>query len=51
MAGAVGTSVSTTMWGNSSHVFLLGAVIFVFAALLIWLSSRPRGPVDTGAAH
>ncbi len=99
MAGAVGTSVSTTVWDDSSriarselvsklntdattaalqangfsldqvrgavaqlvdreslmlatsHVFLLGAGIFALAAMLIWLSPRPRGQVDTSAAH
>jgi DHA2 family multidrug resistance protein len=99
MAGAIGTSVSATMWDDSSrvarselvsklntdgtaatlqaggfslnqvrglvaqlvdrealmlatsHVFLLGTGIFAFAAMLIWLSPRPRGAVDTSAAH
>ena len=99
MAGAVGTSVSTTIFANSSvvarseivakmntdttrqslegagfslgqirdlvartvdqesatlainHVFLLSAMIFTVAAMIIWLSPRPTRAVKPGAAH
>jgi DHA2 family multidrug resistance protein len=99
LAGAVGTSVSTTMFANSAvvarsemvstlhadatsqmlgdngfsadqvraalsqtvdvesmalaanHVFLISAIIFVFAAMVIWLSPRPVRAVEAGAAH
>ncbi|WP_267397190.1 MULTISPECIES: DHA2 family efflux MFS transporter permease subunit [unclassified Sphingomonas] len=99
MAGAIGTSVSTTMFANSTiasrseivgslnaadtsqqlqasgfsidqvrgiiertveqeaaavaidHIFLLSAIIFGIAAMVIWLSPRPRRPVGAGAAH
>jgi len=99
MAGAIGTSISTSIWDDSSriarseivsrmntdptvnamtaqgfsigqvraaverivsqesltlattHVFLLSAIIFVFAAGIIWFTPRPRGKVDTSAAH
>ncbi|MBO9712730.1 MAG: DHA2 family efflux MFS transporter permease subunit [Sphingomonas sp.] len=99
MAGAIGTSVSTTMWDDqsriarseivarlntdgtadsltaqgfsldqvraivaqlvdkeasslaTSHVFLLSAFVFVAAAMIIWLTPRPRRAVGPGAAH
>ncbi|WP_084445970.1 DHA2 family efflux MFS transporter permease subunit [Sphingomonas sp. TDK1] len=99
MAGAIGTSISTSIWDDSAriarseivsrlntdptmntltaqgfsigqvraavervvsqesltlattHVFLLSAIIFVFAAGIIWFTPRPRGKVDTSAAH
>ena len=35
----------------TTHVFLISAIIFVFAAGIIWLTPRPRGKVDTSAAH
>lgn len=34
-----------------NHTFLLTACILFFAAAIIWLSPRPKGPVDTSAAH
>lgn len=99
MAGAVGTSVSTTLYSDSAvvarseivsklnsaptsealqtggfslaqvrsaieqmvaqesyalaigHVFLLSAIVFAGAAMIIWLSPRPSRTVETGAAH
>jgi DHA2 family multidrug resistance protein len=99
MAGAIGTSVSATMWDDSSrvarseivsslntqgtsdalaaqgfsvdqiraviaqlvdkealavattHIFLISAVVFVFAAMIIWLTPRPSRTVEMGAAH
>lgn len=99
MAGAIGTSISTSIWDDSSrvahseivsrlntdptmnaltaqgfsigqvrsavarlvdqesltlattHVFLLSAIVFVFAAGIIWFTPRPRANVDTSAAH
>jgi DHA2 family multidrug resistance protein len=99
MAGAIGTSVSTTLYENNAvvarseivsrldadptrealqaggfsldqargaieqvvtqeslalsvnHVFLLAALVFAVAAMIIWLSPRPRRAVEPGAAH
>lgn len=99
MAGAIGTSISTTAWDDSarvarseiaarlnadgtvdalaaqgfsldqargviaqlvdkeafalatSHIFLLSAFVFVGAAMIIWLTPRPRRAVGAGAAH
>lgn len=99
MAGAVGTSVSTTLYDNSAsvarseivsrlntdqtvdtlqhlgfsldqvrgsiertvtqesyalavdHIFLLSAILFAGAAIIIWLSPRPTRAVAPGAAH
>jgi DHA2 family multidrug resistance protein len=99
MAGAIGTSISTTAWDDSarvarselvsklntdgtvnalaaqgfsldqtrgliaqlvdkeafalatSHIFLLSAFVFVGAAMIIWLTPRPRRAVTPGAAH
>lgn len=99
MAGAIATSVSTTLYANSTvvsrseivstlnsdgtsatlqaggfsldqvrgvieqtvaqessslainHVFLLSAIVFVGAAMIIWLSPRPLRAVEAGAAH
>jgi len=99
LAGAVGTSVATTMFANSAvvsrseivaslhadatsralqdsgfsldqvrgvlsqvvdqesmalaanHIFLLSAIIFAFAAMVIWLSPRPLRAVEASAAH
>lgn len=99
MAGAIGTSVVTTMWDDSSrvarsevtgrlneghtidalsaqgmpldqvraivaqlvdkeamalattHIFLLSALAFFGAAMIIWLAPRPRRAADTSAAH
>jgi len=33
------------------HVFLVCAAVLFFAAALVWLSPRPKGPVDMSAAH
>lgn len=35
----------------TNHIFALAAVIFFVSASIIWLAPRPRGPVDTAAAH
>jgi len=35
----------------TTHVFLIGAGIFLIAAMLIWMAPKPRGAVDTSAAH
>jgi DHA2 family multidrug resistance protein len=99
MAGAIGTSVSTTLYANSivtsrseivgslnsdatsqalqgngfsleqvrgvvertveqeaavlaiDHIFLLSAIVFAAAAMVIWLSPRPQRMVGPGAAH
>ncbi|MFD1949715.1 DHA2 family efflux MFS transporter permease subunit [Sphingomonas arantia] len=99
MAGAIGTSVSTTLYYNNAavarseivsrlhsdatstalqargfslgqvrglieqtvmpesyvlainHVFLLSAIVFGGAALIIWLSPRPTRVIEAGAAH
>lgn len=99
MAGAIGTSISTTAWDDSarvarseiasrlnsdgtvdamaaqgfsldqarlaiaqlvdkeafalatSHIFLLSAFVFAGAAMIIWLTPRPRRAVGAGAAH
>lgn len=99
MAGAIGTSVSTTLYANNAvvarseivsklnadptsdamqasgfsldqvrgtieqtvtqesyamainHLFLLSAIVFAFAAMIIWLSPRPTRTVEAGAAH
>jgi DHA2 family multidrug resistance protein len=99
MAGAIGTSVSATMWDDSSrvarseivsslntqgtsdalaaqgfsvdqiraviaqlvdkealavattHIFLISAVVFAFAAMIIWLTPRPSRTVEMAAAH
>jgi DHA2 family multidrug resistance protein len=99
MAGAIGTSVSTTLYYNNAvvarseivsklnsdttitalqasgfsldqvrgvieqtvvpesyalavnHVFLLSAIVFGGAAMIIWLSPRPTRVVEAGAAH
>ena len=99
MAGAIGTSISATMWDDSSrvarseivsslntqgtsdalaaqgfsvdqirmviaqlvdkealavattHIFLISAVVFAFAAMIIWLTPRPSRTVEMGAAH
>jgi len=99
MGGAIGTSISTTMFANNisvarsemvgrvhadptaqalqangfsadqvraaveqvvmqessalaiSHMFLLGAIIFVLAATAIWLAPRPSRAPPPGAAH
>ncbi|MGY2735559.1 DHA2 family efflux MFS transporter permease subunit [Sphingomonas sp. UYP23] len=99
MAGAIGTSVSTTLYANNAvvarseivsklnadptsaamqasgfsldqvrgtieqtvtqesyamainHLFLLSAIVFAFAAMIIWLSPRPTRAVEAGAAH
>jgi MFS transporter, DHA2 family, multidrug resistance protein len=99
MAGAVGTSLSTTLYSDSAvvarseivsklnsdptsetlqaggfslqqvriaieqtvtqesyalaigHVFLLSAIVFAGAAMIIWLSPKPSRTVEAGAAH
>ncbi|PTS75184.1 MFS transporter [Sphingomonas sp. HMWF008] len=99
MAGAIGTSVSTTLYANNAvvarseivsklnadstssalqasgfsldqvrgaieqtvtqesyamainHLFLLSAIVFAFAAMIIWLSPRPTRAIEAGAAH
>ncbi len=99
IAGAVGTSVSTTLYANNAvvarseivsklnsdsssqalqaggfsldqvrgvieqsvtqeayalainHIFLLSTLVFVGAAMIIWLSPRPLRVVEAGAAH
>lgn len=35
----------------TNHVFLLSAVVFLFAAAIIWLAPKPRRAVDASAAH
>ena len=34
-----------------NHVFLLSTGALFFAAMLVWLSPKPAGPVDQSAAH
>ena len=34
-----------------NHIFLISALVFVGAAMLIWLSPRPRRAIAAGAAH
>ncbi len=34
-----------------NHVFLLSTVAMFLAAALVWLSPKPKGPVDQSAAH
>lgn len=99
MAGAIGTSVATTLYANHAvvarseivsklnsdspsaalqasgfsldqvrgtieqtvvqesyaqsinHLFLLSAIVFAFAAMIIWLSPRPARAIEPGAAH
>ncbi|WP_114393866.1 DHA2 family efflux MFS transporter permease subunit [Oleisolibacter albus] len=36
---------------STNHIFMVAAVVFVAAAMVIWLAPRPKGPVDTSAAH
>jgi len=33
------------------HMFAVLALAFAFAALLIWIAPRPKGPIDTSGAH
>ncbi|HWU95557.1 MAG TPA: DHA2 family efflux MFS transporter permease subunit [Sphingomonas sp.] len=35
----------------TSHIFLLSAIVFVGAAMIIWLTPRPKRAVGPGAAH
>lgn len=35
----------------TSHIFLLSAIVFVGAAMIIWLTPRPTRAVGPGAAH
>lgn len=99
MAGAIGTSVATTMYANNAvvaraeivsklnsdatrqalqaggfsleqvraaieqtvaqesyalainHLFLISAIVFAVAAMIIWLAPRPMRAVEAGAAH
>ena len=34
-----------------NHVFLIFAMLFIFAGLFIWLSPKPKGSVGAGHAH
>ncbi|OCC22409.1 multidrug resistance protein B [Croceicoccus estronivorus] len=34
-----------------NHVFLLSSFALFFAAAIVWLSPKPKGPVDQSAAH
>jgi DHA2 family multidrug resistance protein len=34
-----------------NHIFLLSAVVFAAAAMMIWLAPRPARIVEVGAAH
>jgi DHA2 family multidrug resistance protein len=36
---------------GATHVFTLAFVIFLVAAAVVWLAPKPRGKVDTSAAH
>jgi len=36
---------------STNYVFLVSAMLFFFAAGIIWLAPRPKGKVDTSAAH
>jgi DHA2 family multidrug resistance protein len=33
------------------HIFGTIAVCFVVAAMIVWLVPKPKGPIDTSAAH
>lgn len=33
------------------HIFAIIAVCFVAAAMIVWLVPKPKGPIDTAAAH
>lgn len=35
----------------TSQIFLVSAIVFAFAAMIIWLTPRPRRMVGPGAAH
>ncbi len=35
----------------TTHIFLLSALAFFGAAMIIWLAPRPRRAADTSAAH
>jgi len=43
------TRESSTLAIN--HLFLLSAIVFAFAALIIWLAPRPRRMAGPGEAH
>lgn len=34
-----------------NHVFLIFAMVFIFAGLIIWLCPKPKNAVEAGAAH
>lgn len=36
---------------STTHLFGVCVFVFLFAAAIVWLSPRPKGPVDTSAAH
>jgi DHA2 family multidrug resistance protein len=33
------------------NMFAVIAVCFIFAATIIWLAPKPKGPIDTSGAH
>jgi DHA2 family multidrug resistance protein len=35
----------------TTHIFLISAGVFAFAAMIIWLTPRPTRAVEMGAAH
>lgn len=35
----------------TNHLFLISAVLFLFAASIVWLAPKPRGPVALGGGH
>lgn len=34
-----------------NHTFMIAAIVLFVAAALVWIAPRPKGPVDTSAAH
>ena len=36
---------------SANHVFMILALVFVFASLLIWMSPKPKGAVGGHAPH
>ena len=44
-AGAIGTSVFTTVWESRAtlHLFYLSSLLFIGLIARIWVSSPPRG--------
>lgn len=61
VAGGSSHESATTMLTNivegqsvmlaTLNMFAIISACFVFAAMLIWLSPRPKGPIDTSGAH